>query len=72
MFRRSKRRTRSVILGRIEESIRTLRYLQRCGQPGAEVSLNIVLEQWQIAWDRLVLESYERWARDNQSPDYHG
>jgi hypothetical protein len=56
----------------MEESLITLRDLQRRGHPGAEVSLNMILEQWLVAWDRLVLESYERWARDNQSPDYHG
>lgn len=72
LIRRSKRRAHTMILARIEETILTLRYLQRAGQPGAEVSLNICLEQWQAAWDRLVLESYERWARDRGSPDYHG
>jgi hypothetical protein len=69
---RRKRRTHSMVLARIEESILTLRHLQRQGQPGAEVSLNICLEQWQTAWDRLVLEAYAREVLDIQSPDYHG
>lgn len=60
---RRKRRTHTMILARLEESILTLRHLQRQGQPGAEVSLNICLEQWQTAWDRLVLQAYENWAQ---------
>ncbi|MEV0151562.1 MULTISPECIES: hypothetical protein [unclassified Nonomuraea] len=50
----------------------TLRYLQLQGQPGAEVSLNICLDQWRVARDRLVLAEYERQVRDLASPDYHG
>lgn len=69
---RRKRRPLSVLLARIEESILTLRHLQRQGQPGAEVSMNICLEQWQTARDRLVLEAYQREVLDLQSPDYHG
>jgi hypothetical protein len=61
-----------MILARIEESIRTLRHLQRQGRPGAEVSLNICLEQWTAARDRLQLEAYEREVLDRQSPDYEG
>lgn len=71
LFRR-KRRTPSMVLARIEESILTLRHLQLRGQPGAEVSMNICLEQWATAWNRLQLEAHEAQARDNQSPDYHG
>lgn len=68
---RLKRRTPAQVLARIEESILTLRHLQRQGQPGAEASMNILLEQWQAAWDRLKLE-HDREVLDNQSPDYHG
>ncbi|MEV0237521.1 hypothetical protein [Nonomuraea sp. NPDC050786] len=50
----------------------TLRHLQLQGRPGAEVSMNICLEQWARAWDRLVLEEYERQVTDLASPDYHG
>lgn len=71
LFRR-KRKTPTMILARLEESILTLRHLQRQGQPGAEVSMNICLEQWEATWRRLQLEAYEREALDNQSPDYHG
>lgn len=71
MFRR-RQRPRTMILARIEESILTLRHLQRAGQPGAEVSMNICLEQWQTTRDRLVLEAYQREVLDLQSPDYHG
>lgn len=71
LFRR-KRKTPTMILARLEESILALRHLQRQGQPGAEVSMNICLEQWGAAWARLQLEAYEREALDRQSPDYHG
>ena len=69
---RLKRRTPAQVLARIEESILTLRHLQRQGQPGAEASMNILLEQWATAWSRLQLEAYEREALDRGSPDYHG
>lgn len=65
-----RKRGHSLVLARYEESILTLRHLQRQGRPGAEVSLNICLEQWLVAWDRLVLESYERWAREHGSSEY--
>lgn len=69
---RRKRRPISVLLARLEESIMTLRDLQRRGQPGAEVSMNMCLSQWQAAYDRMRLEAYEREVRDLESPDYHG
>jgi len=69
---RRKRRAISVLLARLEESILTLRHLQRQGQPGAEVSMNMCLSQWQAAYDRMRLEAYEQEVRDLESPDYRG
>lgn len=54
------------------EAIPQYRARQLQGDAGAEAGLNVILDQWLKAHDQLVLADYERWATDNQSPDYHG
>lgn len=70
--RRKRARMLARVLRLLEDLMREARRGQTAGDPTAERSMNVALDDWATTRDLITLAAYEDWVMDHESPDYHG